>query len=110
MKRRQLIRHLRENGCDLIREGGKHSWWGNSERGTYVAVPRHREIPNALAKKICKELEIPHLYNLTTFLLMFICSAGFDFFLALLVKEGQEIRASVAGVLMCYEKPDDYLK
>ena len=27
----------------------------------------------------------------------------------LLVKEGQEIRASVAGVLMCYEKPDDYL-
>ena len=27
----------------------------------------------------------------------------------LLVKEGQEIRASVAGVLMCYEKPNDYL-
>ncbi len=27
----------------------------------------------------------------------------------LLVKEGQEIRASVAGVLMCHDKPDDYL-
>ena len=27
----------------------------------------------------------------------------------LLVKEGQEIRASVAGVLMCHDTPDDYL-
>ncbi|MDE0089595.1 MAG: hypothetical protein OXU23_28020 [Candidatus Poribacteria bacterium] len=27
----------------------------------------------------------------------------------LLVKEGQEIRASVAGILMCHDKPDDYL-
>ena len=28
---------------------------------------------------------------------------------SLLVKEGREIRASVAGVLMCHETPDDYL-
>ena len=27
----------------------------------------------------------------------------------LLVKEGQEYRASVAGVLMCHDRPDDYL-
>ena len=27
----------------------------------------------------------------------------------LIVKEGEQNRASVAGVLMCYEKPDDYL-
>ena len=27
----------------------------------------------------------------------------------LLVKEGQEIRASVAGILLCHDKPDDYL-
>ncbi|MDE0485224.1 MAG: putative DNA binding domain-containing protein [Candidatus Poribacteria bacterium] len=27
----------------------------------------------------------------------------------LFVKEGEEIRASVAGILMCHEKPDDYL-
>jgi len=27
----------------------------------------------------------------------------------LLVKEGQEIRASVAAILMCHDKPDDYL-
>ena len=27
----------------------------------------------------------------------------------LLVKEGQEIRASIAGILMCHDTPDDYL-
>ena len=34
---------------------------GNLELGTFAAVPRHTEIPNALANKICKELEIPRL-------------------------------------------------
>ena len=61
MKRRQLINHLKEHGCKLYREGSKHSLWGNSERGTFAAVPRHTEIRNALAQKICKELEIPRL-------------------------------------------------
>lgn len=61
MKRRRLIRHLRKNGCNLVREGRKHSWWGNSEQGTRAAVPRHTEISNDLAKEICKELEIPRL-------------------------------------------------
>ena len=61
MKLRRLIKHLRENGCEFIREGGKHSWWGNPERSTRAAVPRHREIPNILAQEICKELEIPRL-------------------------------------------------
>ena len=28
---------------------------------------------------------------------------------SLLVKEGQQYRASVAGILMCYDSPDDYL-
>ena len=27
----------------------------------------------------------------------------------MLVKEGQEARASVAGILMCYDSPDNYL-
>ena len=61
MKRRQLIRHLKKNGCHLLREGGNHSLWHNAERGTQTAVPRHTEIPNVLAQKICKELEIPRL-------------------------------------------------
>ncbi len=27
MKRRDLIRHLLDHGCELVREGGNHSWW-----------------------------------------------------------------------------------
>ena len=61
MKRRQLIKHLKRHGCELRREGSNHSLWGDSERDTRAAVPRHTEIPNDLAKEICKDLEIPRL-------------------------------------------------
>ena len=59
MKRIQLIRHLKKHGCNFLREGAKHSLWGNAELGTRAAVPRHTEIDNVLAREICKELEIP---------------------------------------------------
>ena len=58
MKRTALIRHLRKHNCNLIREGRKHSWWGNPARNTKSAVPRHNEIDNQLAKKICRDLGI----------------------------------------------------
>jgi len=58
VKRRDLERHLRDHGARLIREGGRHSFWGfDAERST--AVPRHREIAFVLARKICKDLDIP---------------------------------------------------
>lgn len=59
MKRQALIRHLRKNGCVLIREGGRHSWWGNTTNKRRSAVPRHREIPDPLARKISRDLGIP---------------------------------------------------
>jgi predicted RNA binding protein YcfA (HicA-like mRNA interferase family) len=50
LKRRDLERHLREHGAQLLREGGSHSFWGfDAERST--AVPRHREIDFRLAKE-----------------------------------------------------------
>ena len=58
MKRRDLIRHLIDNGCELVREGGNHSWWGNPENGRRSAVPRHNEISDHLARKICRDLGI----------------------------------------------------
>ena len=63
MKRGQLIKHLKKNGCCFHRQGSKHELWRNPnlERFTIAAVPRHTEITNVLAKKICKELEIPRL-------------------------------------------------
>ena len=59
MKRRDLIRHLLAHGCVLIREGARHSWWGNAAADKRSAVPRHTEIVDLLARKICRDLDIP---------------------------------------------------
>jgi hypothetical protein len=58
MKRNDLIKHMRRNGCFLKREGAGHSLWCNPSTGHSEAVPRHTEIPNRLARKICKCLSI----------------------------------------------------
>ncbi len=51
MKRRDLIRHLSQYSCRLVREN-----FTNNRR---TSVPRHREIPEFTARRICKQLEIP---------------------------------------------------
>ena len=61
MKRRELLRYLRSQNCELLREGGNHSWWHNTTLNTRSAVPRHTEIDDQLAKKICKDLGIPKI-------------------------------------------------
>ena len=61
MKRRAFLKHLAEHGCQLLREGSKHSWWYNPALNRRSAVPRHTEIVDILAKKICKDLGIPPL-------------------------------------------------
>ena len=59
MKLRDFVRHMFDHGCELVREGGNHSWWGNPELNQRSSVPRHREIPDNLVKKICRDLGIP---------------------------------------------------
>ncbi|HHC25370.1 MAG TPA: type II toxin-antitoxin system HicA family toxin [Desulfobacterales bacterium] len=59
MKRTKFIRYLRSKGCDLLREGGSHSWWYHTGSGKRSAVPRHNEINDFLTRKICKDLGIP---------------------------------------------------
>jgi predicted RNA binding protein YcfA (HicA-like mRNA interferase family) len=61
MKRESLLKHLRKHGCYLKREGSAHSLWSNPKTGQVEAVPRHTEIANKLAKKICKGLSIPEI-------------------------------------------------
>lgn len=61
MKRSSLLRHLRQHGCVLKREGASHSLWTNPANGAVEAVPRHTEIPNVLAKRICRNLGIPEV-------------------------------------------------
>jgi predicted RNA binding protein YcfA (HicA-like mRNA interferase family) len=59
MKRLDLIRHLELHGCALLREGGGHSVYVNRVTRKSSTVPRHREINDYLARKICKDLQIP---------------------------------------------------
>ena len=56
MKRRKLIEHLVSNGCVFVREGAKHTIFLNPQNGRTSTVPRHYEINEFLARKICKDL------------------------------------------------------
>ena len=59
MKRRDLLRHLRQHGCRLVREGGEHSMWENPATHRRTSVPRHNEILEFTAARICKQLGVP---------------------------------------------------
>jgi predicted RNA binding protein YcfA (HicA-like mRNA interferase family) len=59
MKRRDVIRHLHVHGCELLREGSKHSVYINRVTKKSSAVPRHRELNDFLVRKICRDLQIP---------------------------------------------------
>ena len=59
MKRRDLIRHLEQHACQLLREGGNHSIYVNRKAGRTSSIPRQTEINNDLARKICKDLDVP---------------------------------------------------
>jgi mRNA interferase HicA len=59
MKRKEFERHLKNNGCELLREGSNHSIWVNKLNDIQTSVPRHPEIVNITCKIICKQLSIP---------------------------------------------------
>jgi predicted RNA binding protein YcfA (HicA-like mRNA interferase family) len=59
VKRRDLIRHLEAHGCELLREGGNHSVYVNRRVRKTSTVPRHREVNEFLARKICRDLDVP---------------------------------------------------
>jgi len=57
MKRYQLIKHLKKYGSSFLREGKKHTIY---QKGQFKSeIPRHNEIVDELARKICKDLNIP---------------------------------------------------
>ncbi|MEJ5297085.1 MAG: type II toxin-antitoxin system HicA family toxin [Armatimonadota bacterium] len=59
MKLHQLLKHLRRHGCYLKREGRSHSLWCNPLNGVVEAIPRHNEVANKLAQRICRRPGIP---------------------------------------------------
>ncbi len=58
MKRIDLIRHLEQHGCEFLREGGEHTVYVNRTARRSSSIPRHREINEFLARKICDDLQI----------------------------------------------------
>jgi predicted RNA binding protein YcfA (HicA-like mRNA interferase family) len=58
VKPRDHVRHLEAHGCELAREGGKHSVYVNRATRKVSTIPRHREINEHLARKICRDLEV----------------------------------------------------
>jgi len=61
MKRNKIIKHLNKHGCFLFREGRRHSVYYNPENDKISTIPRHREIDDLLANKICKDLSISRI-------------------------------------------------
>lgn len=59
MKRADLIRHLEAQGCLFVREGARHTIYQNPANGACSSVPRHREVKENLARKICDDLGVP---------------------------------------------------
>ena len=53
-----LIRHLERHGCEFLREGSNHTIYVNRAARKVSAVPRHREIIEFTARRICKDLEV----------------------------------------------------
>lgn len=57
MRRTELIKHIKKYDAVLVREGRRHSIYQREINKTQV--PRHNEIVDELARKICKDLQIP---------------------------------------------------
>jgi len=58
MKRSELLKQLKKEGCVLLRNGSRHDIYINPKTGQKQPIPRHSEIDNALAKHIKKYLGI----------------------------------------------------
>jgi predicted RNA binding protein YcfA (HicA-like mRNA interferase family) len=59
VKRRDLVRHLERHGCTFLREGGNHTVYRHPTHRTVSTIPRHNDINANLARKICRDLNIP---------------------------------------------------
>ena len=58
VKRTKLVLHLTRHGCELLREGKKHSVFLNLTNRQTAPLPRHADIDWRLVLAICKELGI----------------------------------------------------
>ena len=53
---REALEFNRQDALEAAGPGGNHSWWWNPSRNLRSSIPRHTEIKELLARKICKDL------------------------------------------------------
>lgn len=56
MKKKLLLKKLKQLEASKIREGGSHEVW-QSRTGKPLLIPRHNEIKEWLAKQLIKDAE-----------------------------------------------------
>jgi hypothetical protein len=59
MKRLKLLKHLHDNNCVFLREGANHTVYISRITNKKTSVPRHADIDERTAIKICFQLDIP---------------------------------------------------
>ncbi|MCW7941642.1 hypothetical protein AAW14_06245 [Streptomyces hygroscopicus] len=59
MKLRIVERALRQAGCQILSEDGKHTKWGCPCSQHTTAVPRHREVTPGVIRNIIRDLACP---------------------------------------------------
>lgn len=56
MKKKNLIKQLKQKGAEFVRHGGSHELW-KSRNGYLFSIPRHNEIGERLAKTILRQAD-----------------------------------------------------
>jgi len=68
MKQNKLLKHLREHGCVLLREGANHAIYQNATNGKQSAVGCHKALSDLLCQKVCQPLGMPPITSSYLFL------------------------------------------
>lgn len=56
MKTQELLKLLKKNNCEVLRNGSRHEIWFSPVTGKQFAVPRHKaEIPIGTLNNILKD-------------------------------------------------------
>ncbi|MBI3097772.1 MAG: type II toxin-antitoxin system HicA family toxin [Planctomycetes bacterium] len=58
MNRRDLERHLRDQGCVFHHPGARHDVWLNPRNMAQSSVPRHRVLKRGTVRGICRILGV----------------------------------------------------
>jgi hypothetical protein len=59
MKRHDLLRCLEKHGCEFLREDGNRPIYINRSARNSSGIPRHRQIIEFIAPKVCNDLDTP---------------------------------------------------